>query len=262
MRTFKLWIQGFVAYKDLLIQLVQRDLKLKYRRSFLGYLWSVLNPLMTMVVLVIVFSHMFRAGISNFPVYLLCGQICFQFMTQSTNLAMASICGNAALLKKVYVPKYIFSLAKTSSGLVDFVFNLVALLIVMIATGAPFTFNLLWVPVITLEIYVFIVGVGLFLAATSVFFRDIAYIYSVFCTAWMYLTPIFYPFEMLPDWLQWIVMHFNPMFMYIQQLRSVCVDGSMPNMVFLARGSIASIILLIFGMFVFRKSQDKFILYI
>lgn len=262
MKTVKLWIQGFWAYKDLLTQLVKRDLKLKYRRSFLGYLWSVLNPLMTMVVLVVVFSHMFRAGISNFPVYLLCGQICFQFMTQSTTLAMGSIGGNAALLKKVYVPKYIFSLAKTSSGMVDFCFNIIALLIVMAATKAPFTIQLLWLPLIALQIYIFIVGLGLFLAAASVFFRDIAYIYSVFCTAWMYLTPIFYPFDMLPDWLQWIVMHFNPMYMYIHQMRSVCVDGVMPDMIFFTRGYIVSFIILMFGIFVFRKGQDKFILFI
>lgn len=262
MNKLKLRLQGFWAYKDLLNQLIQRDLKLKYRRSFLGYLWSVLNPLLTMIVLTIVFSQMFDTGIPNFPVYLLSGQMAFQFLTQSTNLAMGSITGNAALLKKTYVPKYIFTLAKITSGLVDFLFTLAALLIVMVATHAPFTVQLLWIPLISLELYIFVVGLGLFLAAANVYFRDIQYIYSVFCTAWMYLTPIFYPFEMLPEKLQWIIMHFNPMYLYIHQFRSVAVYGYLPDMTFMFRGWVLALIMLFIGVEVFIKKQDDFILYI
>lgn len=228
----------------------------------MGYLWSVLNPLLTMIVLTIVFSQMFQSDIPNFPVYLLTGQMAFNFLTQSTNLAMGSITGNAALLKKTYVPKYIFTLAKITSGLVDFAFSLVALFVVMLATKAPFTPQLLWIPLISLELYIFVVGLGLFLAASNVFFRDIQYIYSVFCTAWMYLTPIFYPFEMLPEKLQWIVMHFNPMYLYIHQFRSITVYGYLPDMVFMRRGWVLSILMLIIGLHVFIKKQDDFILYI
>ncbi len=263
MNKLKLRLQGFWAYKDLLNQLVQRDLKLKYRRSFLGYLWSVLNPLLTMIVLTIVFSQMFGSDtIPNFPVYLLTGQMAFQFLTQSTNLAMGSITGNAALLKKTYVPKYIFTLAKITSGLVDFLFTLAALLIVMVATHAPFTIQLLWIPLISLELYVFIVGLGLFLAAANVYFRDIQYIYAVLCTAWMYLTPIFYPFELLPEKLQWLIMHFNPMYLYIHQFRSVTVYGYLPDMTFMFRGWVLSMIMLFVGIEVFVKKQDDFILFI
>lgn len=262
MKKLKLRLQGFWAYKDLLQQLVQRDLKLKYRRSVLGYLWSILNPLLTMIVLTIVFSQMFQSGIPNFPVYLLAGQMAFQFLTQSTNLAMGSITGNASLLKKTYVPKYIFTLAKITSGMVDFLFTLLALFVVMLVTHAPFTIYLLWLPLISLELYVFIVGLGLFLAAANVFFRDIQYIYSVFCTAWMYLTPIFYPFDMLPDNLQWIIMHFNPMYLYIHQFRSVTLYGYMPDMTFMFRGWILACIMLLLGIHVFIKKQDDFILYI
>lgn len=262
MKKLKLRLQGFWAYKDLLQQLIQRDLKLKYRRSFLGYLWSVLNPLLTMVVLTIVFSAMFQRNIPNFPVYLLTGQMAFQFLTQSTNLALGSITGNASLLKKTYVPKYIFTLAKITSGLVDFFFTMAALLIVMIATHAPFTVQLLWLPLISLELYIFIVGLGLFLAASNVFFRDIQYIYSVFCTAWMYLTPIFYPFESLPEKLQWIIMHFNPMYLYIHQFRSVTLYGYLPDMTFMFRGWVLALLMLFIGIEVFIKKQDDFILYI
>ena len=136
----------FLKYKDLLKQLVQKDLKLKYRRSFLGYVWSILNPLLVMIVMAVVFSTMFKRKIENFPVYLFCGQILFNYMNQSTHQALSSINGNAALLKKTYVPKYIFTFAKITSGLVDLIFSMGALILVMIATGARFSWHFLLFP--------------------------------------------------------------------------------------------------------------------
>ena len=133
----KLWvdrINTFLKYKDLLFQLVSRDIKLKYRRSFLGYLWSVLNPLFVMIIMTIVFSTMFSRNIQNFPVYLFTGKMLFDFLSTSTNQAMTSVTGNAALLKKTYVPKYIFTLSKVTSCMIDLVFSLGALLIVMLCT--------------------------------------------------------------------------------------------------------------------------------
>lgn len=262
MKKLKLRLEGFWAYKDLLRELIVRDLKLKYRRSFLGYVWSVLNPLLTMVVLVLVFSSMFRRNIPNYPVYLLGGQVLYNFMRQSTDLAMASIVGNAALIKKVYVPKYIFTLAKVSSGLVDLVFSLAALLIVMLFTGAPFTKYLLLIPFVLIQLYVFTLGLGLFLAQMNVFFRDIHYIYSVLTMAWMYLTPIFYPFESLDPKLGWMIMHFNPMYLYIHQFRSIVLYGGMIDMTFAFRGCIIAVVMLLIGMVAFIKRQDEFILYI
>ena len=130
----------FWKYKDLLKLLVSRNLKLKYRRSVLGYVWSVLNPLLTMVIMTVVFSTMFSRNIENFPVYLFCGQLLFNFMNNSTHQAIFSITSNAALLKKTYVPKYIFAVSKITSGMVDLIFSLGALVIVMLVTGAPFSF--------------------------------------------------------------------------------------------------------------------------
>ena len=188
MEVWKSRIRNFWRYKDLMAQLVSRDIKLKYRRSFLGYLWSVLNPLLIMCVMTVVFSTMFKRDIENFPVYLFCGQLMFNFMNTSTHQAIYSITGNASLLKKTYVPKYIFTVSKISSGLVDFFFSLGALLLVMIVTHAKFSLYLLLVPIVALELYVFCVGLGMFLAQANVFFRDIQYIYNAVTTAWMYLT--------------------------------------------------------------------------
>lgn len=244
------------------MQLVAKDIKLKYRRSFLGYIWSILNPLMIMGIMVIVFSSMFRWDIVNYPVYLIIGQTIFSFVSESTNQAMWSITGNAALLKKTYVPKYIFPLSKITSSFVNTLFALGAMLIVFIACKVKFNIYMLFLPVILLEVYVFCSGLGLLLAQGTVFFRDIQYIYGAFITAWTYLTPIFYPIQQLPFELMWMIKHFNPLYSYIIQFRTIVLDGAFPDMRLIVYGVVVAGLSLAIGLFVFLKKQDKFILYI
>lgn len=255
-------LHGLYQYKDLLQQLVLRDLKLKYRRSFLGYLWSVLNPLLTMMVMVAVFSTMFKRNIENFPVYLLTGQIMYNFMNQSTQQAIHSITSNSALIKKCYVPKYIFTLSKITSGLLDFIFSLGALILVMLITQTRFTLHFLLAPLIGLELYIFCVGLGLFLAQANVFFRDIQYIYSVILTAWLYLTPIFYPLEALPARLSYLISTFNPLYCYITQFRYIVLNCGFPPIELVLKGFGLSIFILLIGTVLFSKNQENFILYI
>lgn len=255
-------LKGFWQYKDLVKQLVMRDIKLKYRRSFLGYVWSVLNPLLIMIVMVFVFSTMFSRNIENYPVYLFTGQVLFNFMNQSTHQALNSINGNAALLKKTYVPKYIFTFAKITSGLVDLVFSMAALLIVMLATGAGFSWYNLLFPFVLLQLYVFCLGLGLFLAQANVFFRDIQYIYNAVTTAWMYVTPIFYSVEDLPDYVSWFIKHLNPMYFYVGQFRDLVYYGRMPGHMILFAGCTAALLMLLIGIASFLRNQNKFILYI
>jgi lipopolysaccharide transport system permease protein len=250
------------SYKDLLKLLVSRDIKLKYRRSVLGYVWSILNPLLIMSVMAVVFSTMFKRNIEHFPVYLFCGQLLFNFMNNSTHQAIYSITANSALLKKTYVPRYIFTVSKITSGMVDFVFSLGALLIVMLVTGSGFSWYFLLFPFVVLQLYLFCVGMGLFLAQANVFFRDIQYIYNAVTTAWMYLTPIFYPIDALPEMLQWGIKHFNPMYFYVAQFRDLVWQGRMPGWGIIGAGSLAAVLALVLGIWSFSKSQDKFILYI
>ena len=256
------FVREFWKYRDLLKQLVSRDIKLKYRRSWLGYVWSVLNPLLIMVVMTIVFSTMFSRNIANFPVYLFCGQLLFNFMNTSTHQAIFSITGNGALLKKTYVPKYIFTLSKITSGMVDLVFSLGALVIVIAVTRAPVPWYALLAPFVIVQLYVFCVGLGLFLAQANVFFRDIQYIYNAVTTAWMYLTPIFYPIEALPEQISWIIRHFNPMYFYVGQFRDLIYYGRMPGAGIAAAGWITAALMLIIGIWSFSRSKDRFILYI
>lgn len=255
-------VNTFKQYRPLLEQLVLKDIKLKYRRSFLGYLWSILNPLMIMVIMVIVFSSMFRFDIINYPVYLIIGQTLFGFVSEATNQAMWSITGNAALMKKTYVPKYIFTLSKVTSSFVNMVFSLGAMLIVFVICKVEPNINMLFIPVILLQMYIFCTGLGMMLAQGTVFFRDIQYIYSAIVTAWMYLTPIFYPIQQLPLALQRAIKYFNPLYSYITQFRTIVLDGGFPDSRLILYGFVVAFAALMIGTIIFFKNQDKFILYI
>lgn len=262
MDKLKQYLREFWKYRDLLKLLVVKNVKLKYRRSWLGYLWSILSPLMIMVVMTIVFSSMFKRNIENFPVYLFCGQLLFNFMSTSTTQSIFSVTGNASLLKKTYLPKYLFTVAKVTSCLVDLIFSFGALAIVLILTRARVTWYALLFPFVVVQLYIFCIGLGLFLAQLSVFFKDTQFIYNAVTTAWMYLSAIFYPMDALPENLTWIIKHFNPMYFYIGQLRDLVYYGRMPGHLIILAGCVTAILALVVGMLSFLRSKDKFILYI
>ena len=256
------YLHEFWKYRDLLKLLVSKNVKLKYRRSWLGYVWSILNPLLIMIIMSIVFSTMFDRNIDNFPVYLFCGQLLFNFMNTATTQSIFAITSNAPLLKKTYVPKYVFVLSKVTSCLVDLLFSLGALVIVIICTGARVNWYALLFPFVLVQLYVFCVGLGLFLAQANVFFKDTQFIYGAVTVAWMYLSAIFYPLEMLSDNVLWLVKHFNPMYFYIGQFRDLVYYGRMPGPMIILAGCGAALLALAIGMWSFLKSKDRFILYI
>ena len=255
------YINGFIRYNNLLYELVIRDIKVRYRRSVLGVLWTVLNPVLMMIIMTIVFSQLFRFEIENFPIYFFCGNILFSFMTVATNDSLHSILSGSSLIKKVYIPKYIFPLAKTLSAGMNLLFSYIAMLLVMIATGVKFHATMLLTPVVAIYVMLFSIGLGLILSTMMVFFRDIAHLYGVFTTAWMYLTPIFYPASLMEGRYPF-VLELNPMCHYIQYMRDITLYQTVPgvreNLVCLS----ISLVTLVIGMVLFYKKQDKFILYI
>ena len=255
-------LQVFQQYQPLFHQLVTKDIKLKYRRSFLGYLWSILNPLMIMGIMVLIFSNVFRFSVENYPVYLIIGSTIYNFVSEATSKAMMSIPDNASLMKKTYVPKYIFTFSTVTSCFVNMIFNLGAMLIVFLVCRVRFTAYMLFIPVILLQVYVFSMGLGLFLSAGAVFFRDIRYIYGAFLTAWMYATPIFYPITQLSVKMQLVIKRLNPLYSYITQFRTIVLDGALPDPRLIIYGYVVSLLALLVGTMVFFRSQDKFILYI
>lgn len=257
-------ISVFVKYRALINQLVQRDIKTKYRRSVLGLLWTVLNPLLMMTVLSIVFSYFFsRYGdVENFPVYLLCGQVIFNFFNESTSIAMGSIVHSGELIKKVYVPKYLFPITKVMSSGVNLLSSMIALVIVMVATRSRVTPTVLLAVFPLLYVLLFSTGVSLFLSAAAVSFRDLMHLYSVVTTAWMYLTPVIYPMSILdgaPKWAVFII-NANPLTAFIKIFRAVVLDGVTAPWILHVQSIVWCAIALVIGSLVFKKSQDKFIL--
>ena len=242
--------------------LVGRDFKLKYRRSVLGVLWSVLNPLLMMVVMAAVFSYMFRFSIENFPLYLILGTIMFAFMSNGTSSAMSSIIQNQALIKKIRIEKMLFPLEKATFELLNFAISLIAAAVVMIYYQIAPSIHALWgLPFLIICVTVFTAGLGLLVSALSVFFRDVMHLWSVILTAWNYATPIFYPYEMLDGWMQ-TVMQFNPMFHYVTFFRDIMMwdtnPGGMECLICLGM----ALVTLLVGYVVFRKAENRFILYI
>ncbi|MCD7735669.1 MAG: ABC transporter permease [Lachnospiraceae bacterium] len=262
MKLLEYRFKTLFKYKDLIIELVRRDLKLKYRRSFLGYVWTILQPLLLMLVYVVVFTNLLGKSIENYPVYLLTGRLMYDFLRSSTMGAMKSVTGNSSLLRKVYVPKYIFTLAKVTSCMVDMVLSFGALFVVMIITGAKFNLTMLLIPLVVVQIYIFSCGLGFFLAQLNVFFRDIEHIYGAIMTAWMYLTPILYDIERMDPTLQIFIKGFNPLYYYVAQFRDLVYYGNIPGPRVFWGGWLIAFLMLLIGTWFFQRSKDKFILYI
>jgi len=255
------YFKGFVKYLPLLRELVVRDIKTRYRRSVLGLLWTLLNPLLMMMILTIVFSSLFKSNIQHFPVYLLAGQTVFNFFSESTVNAMNSIISSGSLIRKVYIPKYLFVLSKVLSTLVNLVASFIALLIVMVVTGVQFHGAIIWSVFPIIYIFILAIGFGLILSSLAVFFRDTVHFYGILLTAWMYLTPMFYPFEILPDNVKPFV-EANPMYGIITCLRSLILEGRAAPLQTHAYCLAVSVAFLFIGLLVFYKKQDRFILHI
>ena len=264
MNTLKLYIKDFLRYRYLLYNLISRDFKLKYRRSVLGVAWSVLNPLLMCGVMVVVFGSLFQfrgEGITNYPVYLVIGQLMFTFFRESTTMAMGSVMANAMLLRKVYIPKYVFPLEKTCFGLVNYFFSFIALIIIMIITGSPLHATVLLAVYPILTMFLFCLGVGLVLSTMAVFFRDVIHLWEVFTTVLMYFSAIFYdPAQFGNIYLETLI-KFNPIYWYITAFRAAVLDGKMLSLNMVVICGACSLAMLTFGLLVFKKNQDKFVLY-
>lgn len=245
-----------------LVSLISRDFKLKYRRSVLGVVWSVLNPLLMMCVLAAVFSFFLRfSDIQNYPLYLILGNTLFGMMSDSTTTAMNSIIESSSLLKKIRIEKMIFPLGKVLFALVNFCFSLVAVAIVMVFYQVVPTFNILLLPLLLVYVVLFSAGLSLLLAALAVFFRDVCHLWGVVITAWTYATPLFYPADILPEWMM-AVEQFNPMYHYVTYFREIVLWGTTPSLEANVICLGFAVITFIVGFLVFRKLQNRFILYI
>mgnify|MGYP000044856719 FL=1 len=254
----------------ILKQLVTKDFKIKYRRSFLGVAWSVLNPLLMMIVMAVVFSTIFAQGRNGavspelYPLYLIVGNVTFSVMSESTNQALMSIIWASSLLKKVKVHRWVFPVQKVLFSLVNFGFSLIAVAIVMIWFHIVPTWHLILLPVCLFLLMLFCMGLGMMLSALTVFFRDIMHLWSVVITAWTYLTPIFWTTDFIgqmPHVVR-IIMYANPMYNYIQFMRDIFLFQTTPTFFTVGMCVAWAVVALVLGYVVFHKSEHKFILYI
>ena len=252
-------ISALQRYGYLMRQLVARDFKTKYKRSVLGVLWSFLNPLLTMTVQYIVFSTVFRNDIQNFPAYLLIGVVFFNFFSESCGMGLLSIIGNAPLITKVYIPKYIFPAARVLSSFINFLLALLPLSAVLLITGQRVTKAFLLLPFSLACLLLFCMGMALLLSAMMVFFRDVQFLWNVISMLWMYATPIFYPETIIPS--QFVTLYkMNPLYHFIRFTRLILLDGVSPEPRAYLFCVIAAVLPLLLGLAVFRKTQDRFVL--
>lgn len=249
-------------YRFLIRQLVSRDFKIKYKRSVLGIFWSFLNPLLTMCVQYFVFSTIFRSDIPNYAVYLLAGIVCFNFFIEACGMALTSITGNAGLITKVYMPKYIYPLTRVISSVVNLSISLVPLLIVCLVTGVAFQKSAVLALYFFACLIIFCLGVGLLLSAAMVFFRDVQFLWGVLSMIWMNATPVFYPESILPDWFRQSILACNPLYHIIKSIRLCILDGISPEPGVFVQCLLMVLAALLIGALVFHKAQDRFMLYL
>lgn len=270
MTTIKNIWNNFKKYSFLMQQLILRDFKVKYKRSVLGVIWSLLYPILMMAVMAIVFSQMFRFKVEgiNYLVYLMTGIIMFQYFSEASNSAMTSVVSNFALISKVYIPKYIFPIAKCLFVGINFILTLIPWIILIIITQfgvgtypASINWYYLIIPYIFICFFLFTIGIGMLLSCLSVFLRDIFYIYGIVLTIWNYFTPVFYSIEILPETLQKLF-QFNPLYQFITAVRDIVLYGNCPSMATLGIITLIGTGTLAIGAIVFKKNQDKFIYYI
>jgi ABC-2 type transport system permease protein len=246
-----------IASGHLLWSLVHRDLTIRYRRSVLGFFWTMLHPLLLTIILTVVFSSVFRFSLPHYEIYVLTGLLPWNFFSQTTSVSMAGMAWNGPLMKRVRVPKSIFTLSTVLSGLVNLALSYVPLIAIMLFRGVPIRPALLFLPVAVLIFALFVYGLSLLLSAVSVYFVDVREMYTVVLTALLYLTPVIYPRSIIPakyaaliDW--------NPMSLFIDLVRVPVHDGVLPEtrLILIAAGT--AVLSFLIGWDVFRRLSRGF----
>ena len=255
-------IRDLAQHRNLLWNLVRRDLTIRYKRSVIGFFWTMLNPLLLMIILTVVFSTIFRfEGIKNYPTYFLSCYLVFGFFGQTTNQSMGSLAWNGSLMKRVRVPKSIFAVSTTVSGLVNLMLAYIPLFIIMLAPGAPICITVLYLPVAFLLIGMFTLGVSLLLSAVAVYFEDVQHMWQVATVGLMYMTPIIYPIGIVPmKWL-WVI-RANPLTHLFKLARDPVYGCTLPGQHVIVASVVAAVISLVLGWVVFHRRARNFYLHL
>ncbi len=258
-----LWhdIVEIYQYRDLLRNLVSRDLTVRYKRSFFGYLWTMLNPLLNTIVLTIVFATAFRFQVRDFIIYFLSAYLLWNFFAQSTMLSSRAILRNGEIFKKIYVPKGIFVLSIVVAELINLTLALVPLFLVLLVMRQTLSWSLLFLPVAVGLTVLFTLGIALLLAAVAVYFYDIIDGYQVLLLPWMYLTPIVYPLEIIPE--QFLpLIKMNPLFYLVECFRLPLYNNQLPPLPMIFWAAVGAGLSFALGYLIFARKADDFIFYV
>ena len=253
--------RGIFQYRDLIYQLVRKDIVSRYKRSILGIAWTLLQPLAMMLILLLVFSTLFQA-IKGYPAYILSGLIAWTFFAQTTSAIINQIVWGGALLKQIYVPRTSFGVSAIGTGLVNLALSLIPMFLIMLLADVPFRWSLLFLPISMLLLAAFALGVGLIISTMAVHFPDVAEMYSIVLMAWMYLTPIIYPENIIPATYRFWFFNLNPMYHIIKVFRMPIIDGIVPDAMTLIAAGIVSSLTLGIGWLFFSKRADTFAYYL
>lgn len=242
-------------------ELVKRDFKKKYKRTVLGMGWSVLSPLLTLLVLKLVFGYYFGRGVEHYTIYLFCGNLLFHYYKESTSGGMGSLVSNAKIFTKINVPKYLFLLSKNISALMNFLLTLVVFFVFVFLDGIEFSWRFITLLYPVGCFILFNVGVGLILSALYVFYRDINYLYDVFSLLVMYCSAIFYNVDVLPAQYQSLFM-LNPIYVYIKYFRTVVLQGQIPSLEHHVLCAFYALLALLIGGWIYKKYNHQFLYYV
>jgi homopolymeric O-antigen transport system permease protein len=250
-----------LRYKELLRNLVSRDIKKRYKRSTLGFLWVMLDPLLMMLIFYVIFSRIFGGAVGNYTAYVMSGIIMWQLFAQGTKVSSMAFISNTNLINKLYLPKSIFPVAVVASSLTHFIFSLVPLFAIIIFSGTHPSYYIALLPITIALIFIFSVGVSLAISTLTVFFHDVSYIYDVLLMGWMYVSAIFYPVSIVPQKLQ-ILMSLNPIYHYISLFRACIYDSTTPVAEHIVLGAAFAILAFGGGWTIYYKNKDRIVFYL
>lgn len=254
-------IHTLKKHQFLLEELVKRDFITKYKGTVLGMAWSVLNPLLTLLIMRVVFSHFFGGSIEHYTTYLFCGNIIFSFFNESTSQGMLALRVNAPIFTKVNVPKYIFILSRTSQTFINFLLTLAVFFVLCLFDGITFSWKFVALIYPVFMLVAFTLGVGLVLSALHVFFRDIQYLWTVFLQLLTYVSAIFYSIDTFPQMIQNLFLA-NPVYLFIRYFRKVVIDGTIPSVGFHLLMAFDALLFLAIGAWIYKKYNHEFLYYV
>src|SRR3954447_1964357 len=254
-------VRDSIKYRELIWALALKELKIRYKRSVLGFLWALLNPLLLMLVLTVVFSNLMGSKIPHYAIFLLSVLLPWTFFSQSLAYAAESIVGNADLIKKVRIAKSIFPLAAVASNMINLLLSLIPLVLIILVMGHPFHLTWLFLPVPLIALTLFTTGATFFFATANVYYRDVAHILQVVLQVWFYVTPILYSIDIFPAHYRWLF-RLNPMIFVLNGFRLSVYYGMLPTAQSVVASFACGLVALVIGFEVFRRSQDKFVFYV